>query len=114
MTRTQILSLIGLGALVVIILLCLAWCGQIKETEKVLAEKDAITEQALVAKNAAKAEYDQSQAEAAGRDVTEQNAKNINEAENANDDAGEAGRRGQLAYCERQRVRRQPLPSYCS
>ena len=114
MTRTQILSLIGLGALIVIILLCLAWCGQIKETEKVLAEKDAITEQALVAKNAAKAEYDQSQAEAAGRDVTEQNAKNINEAENANDDAGEAGRRGQLAYCERQRVRRQPLPSYCS
>ena len=114
MTRTQILSLIGLGALIVIILLCFAWCGQIKETEKVLAEKDAITEQALVAKNAAKAEYDQSQAEAAGRDVTEQNAKNINEAENANDDAGEAGRRGQLAYCERQRVRRQPLPSYCS
>ena len=114
MTRNQILSLIGLGALIVIILLCLAWCGQIKETEKVLAEKDAITEQALVAKNAAKAEYDQSQAEAAGRDVTEQNAKNINEAENANDDAGEAGRRGQLAYCERQRVRRQPLPSYCS
>ena len=62
----QILSLAALAAIVVAILFGLAWCGQIKETEKVLAEKDAITEQALVARNAAKAEYDQSQAEAAG------------------------------------------------
>lgn len=53
MNRNQILSLIVLAAIVVAILFGLAWCGQIKETNKVLAEKDAITEQALVAKNAA-------------------------------------------------------------
>lgn len=52
MTRNQILSLIGLGALIVIILLCLAWCGQIKETEKAVAAKQQADARTLSAGDA--------------------------------------------------------------
>lgn len=52
MTRNQILSLIGLGAFVVIILLCLAWCGQIKETDKALAAKQQADARTLSAGDA--------------------------------------------------------------
>ena len=52
MTRNQILSLIGLGALIVIILLCLAWCGQIKETNKAVAAKQQADARTLSAGDA--------------------------------------------------------------
>lgn len=52
MTRNQIFSLIGLGALIVIILLCFAWCGQIKETDKALAAKQQADARTLSAGDA--------------------------------------------------------------
>lgn len=52
MTRNQILSLISLCALIVIILLCFAWCGQIKETDKAIAAKQQADARTLSAGDA--------------------------------------------------------------
>ena len=52
MTRNQILSLIGLSLLTVIILLCFAWCGQIRETNKAVAAKQQADARTLSAGDA--------------------------------------------------------------
>ena len=52
MTRNQILSLIVLAAVVVAVLFGLAWCGQIKETNKAVAAKQQADARTLSAGDA--------------------------------------------------------------
>ena len=91
----------------------LAMCHAKDEASKARTETSVATSQAQAGRVSSDNESEQSEREKLGADVTAANAANSNGADNAKDTAGDAGRRGQLAYCERQRVRGKPLPEYC-
>lgn len=106
-----------LGVVVVVLCFALAvltMCNARKEAATARAEQNRGEVQAGVGKAASDAENRQRLEEKAGADVTQRNADKINEADNAKDDAGEAGRRGWIAYCERQRVLGRNLPARCA
>lgn len=113
---TVVRRVVVLGALIcllLVILLVVGFCRSRDAEERGEIETKVAAGQADVGQISSDREADQREREAANRTITEQNTSNIREAENANETAGDAGRRGQLAYCERQRVRGKPLPSYC-
>ena len=104
---------------IAIVVLCLALailttCQSRREAATARAEQNRGEVQAGVGKAASDAENRQRLEEKAGADVTQRNTDTINEADNARDDAGEAGRRGWVAYCERQRVLGRNLPARCA
>lgn len=103
-----------IAAFVVIVLLgLLSWRSACKAVDTAQDRAEVAQTQANVGQKGAENTAAQVEREATNRETTEANTAHINEADNANDTAGEAGRRGQLAYCERQRVRGKPRPDYC-
>lgn len=109
----RVLVIASICLILLVVLLTVGFC-RFRDAEKRGAiETKVATAQANVGQVSSDREADQREREAVNQTITEQNTANIREAENANETAGDAGRRGQLAYCERQRVRGKPLPSYC-
>jgi hypothetical protein len=91
----------------------MAWCSERDKRRGAAGEATVATSQAKTGQIGAEKASDQQQAEAKGRELTEANTAYIEGAENADESAGDAGRRGQLVYCNRQRMRGKPLPDYC-
>lgn len=113
----KILTLRGwliLAAVVVAVLFVVSYCQSVDRAKRSATETEVAQAQAGVGSVSSEREADQRDAERDNAAVTKANTENIQGAENANETAGDAGRRGQLAYCERQRVRGKPLPVYCS
>lgn len=107
--------LIIIAAIVLLILaLGIGYCSQRDKAQRAATQAEVASAQASVGQSSSDREADQRDREKANQTITEQNTANIQGADNANESAGDAGRRGQLAYCERQRVRGKPLPSYCA
>lgn len=105
--------LAGAVALLIVAVLTLSYCSERERAGRAKHETKVATTQADVGHDANARAFQQQQSEADGAARTQANADNIMKAENADHSAGEAGRRGQLAYCERQRVRGGVLPEYC-
>jgi hypothetical protein len=108
--------IVGFGILVCVLIalfLTLGWCNSDRQAAKARGEGRVADAQAGLGSDAMKRADDVTQADAAGRVATQQNTDFITGADNANETAGEAGNRGRLAFCDRQRVRKQPEPDYC-
>lgn len=112
-TFSRLAWAVALIALLVLILFVVSWCSERKRVGQAKHETAVATTQANVGQKANDRAFQQQQSEADGAARTQANADNILGADNADQSAGEAGRRGQLAYCERQRLRGQSLPEYC-
>lgn len=103
--------------LAVVVVLCigfLSWCDARRDAQAARLEGQVAGAQAQLGADALKRDADRQAANKAADAVTDANRDFITGADNADQDAGEAGRRGRLAYCERQRVRQRPEPAYCA
>lgn len=100
-------------AVLILIVFVIGRCSTADDVKRARHGEKVATTQADVGQQASDRAFQQQQREAEGAARTQANADNILGADNANDSAGEAGRRGQLAYCDRQRMRGRSLPEYC-
>ena len=107
---------IGLAAAVValcLVLLVVSMCSSDKRSKEAEANSSVSSAQARLGEGALVRQDALAEANRAGAQQTETNTDFIQGADNADQDAGDAGRRGRLAYCERQRLRGKPEPAYC-
>lgn len=107
------------GGLITVALICLvgfvvSYCTSRSAAQKASAERSVAAAQATLGADAMKRADDLDLRQREGQKVTDANGAFIQDAENADQDAGDAGRRGRLAYCERQRVRGSREPDYCA
>ena len=97
---------VQIGALVVVLLFAgaiLTMCSARKEAATANAKAREATAQANAGSAAVRATEGRYERDAATDAQTKSNADFIEDAENAGQDAGEAGRRGWIAYCRRVR-----------
>ena len=104
----------GIGALLAFLLLSLGYCASTERAKKAQAQADVAAAQSDIAADGLRRLDDMTAATAANHAATAANSTFITGATNADQDAGDAGNRGRLAYCERQRVRNAPEPGYCA
>jgi hypothetical protein len=104
---------LALIALLALILVGFAYCSQREQRQQAEGRGDVAEAQGGLGSDALGRLDRKGEDDRQGRDLTDSNTDFIEGAENANDDAGEAGDRGRLAYCERQRVRGRREPDYC-
>lgn len=100
--------------LLVVILATLSWCHERGKARKAQGEATVAESQGNLGSDAMKRADDLNAANREGAALTEKNTDFIIGADNAKTDAGEAGDRGRLTFCERQRVRGKPEPQYCA
>ena len=105
--------LAGTVALLIIAVLALSWCSERDRVKRARAEANVAAAQSGLGAEAMKRADDLGKAASENRATTQANTDHITEANNAKDDAGDAGLRGRLAYCRRQRLRDAPEPEYC-
>jgi len=94
--------------------LTLAWCVERAKARQAAGEARVETSQANLGEDAGKRADAVREAEKANQDQTRANTDFITGADNANEDAGEAGRRGWIAYCRRERMRGNDLSAFCT
>ena len=106
MIPVEIRRWIALGALIVVLLFAgsvLTMCQARKEAATAHAKAREATAQAKAGSAAVRATEGRYERDAATDAQTKSNADFIDGADNAGQDAGEAGRRGWVAYCRRVR-----------
>lgn len=109
--RVIVLTLIGLA--LVVIGLTVGWCSQRKATQEAEGKASVAASQGNLGADALSRADDLNAANREGEAQTGRNTDFITGADNAKTDAGQAGDRGRLAFCDRQRVRNKPEPDYC-
>ena len=110
--RVIVLTLIALA--LVVIGLTVGWCNAAKDTQEAEGKASVATSQGNLGADALSRADDLNAANREGEAQTGRNTDFITGAENAKTDAGEAGDRGRLAFCDRQRMRQRPEPGYCA
>ena len=106
MIPPEIRKAVALGVLIVVLIflgLTLAYCQSRQEAATANAKTREATAQANAGSAAVRATEGRYERDAATDAQTKSNADFIEDAENAGQDAGEAGRRGWVAYCRRVR-----------
>jgi len=113
-TASRIAGIVALSVVLIFTLLALAWCSADKSARKARNEARVAASQAGLGADALERSDALAQANSESQEQTARNSEFINGAVNANDDAGEAGLRGRLAYCERERMRGNVEPDFCA
>ena len=102
-TATRVASIIALVVVLCLAMAILTMCQARKEAATSNAKAREATGQANAGSAAVRATEGRYERDAATDAQTKSNADFIEGAENAGQDAGEAGRRGWIAYCRRVR-----------
>lgn len=97
----------------IVVLLTVGFCDQRDRTRQAEGQASVATSQGNLGADALKRSDDMNAANDEGAAQTGRNTDFITGADNAKTDAGDAGNRGRLAFCDRQRVRNRPEPEYC-
>lgn len=108
---------LAIGSLVlalVVVGLVVGYCSERKATREAEGKTSVATSQGNLGADALSRADDLNAANREGEAQTGRNTDFITGADNAKTDAGQAGERGRLAFCERQRMRQRPEPGYCS
>lgn len=100
---SRIISIAAAVAVLVAVGLILTMCNARKEAATANAKAREATAQANAGSAAVRATEGRYERDAATDAQTKSNADFIEDADNANQEAGEAGRRGWIAYCRRVR-----------
>lgn len=117
MIAPEIRRWVALVAVVVALIftgLILAWCAEGRKADKAAGEASVAAAQSSLGKSASDRADAVRGAEEATDDLTQSNTDFIEGATNADQDAGDAGNRGRLAYCNRERVRANREPAWCA
>ena len=120
MTFLRILSparwamLAGTVALLIIAVLALSWCSERDRARQAGGKADLAAAQSGLGADALRRADNLAKAESENRAATQANTEMITGAENAGDDAGEAGRLGLVAWCRRQEARGVKIDARCS
>lgn len=96
------------GLLLLILLLSFAWCESDKRRKAAVAEGRVAESQADLGRKAAETSDRQAGNEAENRKLDAENRDDIMGADNAKEDAGDAGERGLRALCRRVQYRDDP------
>lgn len=113
-TAKRIVGFMALACVLALILFALSVCNARQDAAKARGEGRVADAQAGLGADAMRRADELNEADRLGQVQTDKNTDFITGADNANDPAGEAGDRGRLAYCERQRLRQRPEPHYCA
>lgn len=111
---TRWAMLAGAVALLIVAILTLSYCSDRERLKRADGKASVATSQSGLGADAMKRADELGTANRDGQAITDANTNHITGADNADQDAGDAGNRGRLAYCERQRLRHKPEPGYCS
>jgi len=105
---------LALLAIVGLCLLLLAYCDARKDAKEARSKATVAQSQAKLGEDALDRSDALNEAARANEAQTQANTDFVNEADNAKTDAGDAGLRGRLLYCERERMRGKPQPEWCN
>lgn len=97
----RILTIFAVVILLILIGLSMAWCGKSKEAQRLKAESKVAEAQANAGKKATDIQADATRNQQATDDQTRINQGTILNADNAKQDAGDAGRKLTNALCAR-------------
>jgi hypothetical protein len=107
---------IAIGSLVlalIVVGLVVGYCSQRDATRQAEGKASVAASQGNLGADALSRADDLNAANREGEAQTGRNTDFITGADNAKTDAGQAGDRGRLVFCDRQRVRGKPEPEYC-